>query len=203
MASSNKALLASENHGRPAIAATSKPGDFSGNGVMAARETAPNNARPAGPPASTQTPEADRMGAKTSETGPAGARTTTPTPSGTKTPETNLNSARTTETTPAEAKTPEAHPATAKPTNKTLEMNPAGANMPEKKGPAREHSMTNGGTPPKPSNIESKPPGSTPSGAKPSAPQPHVATAPPPHPTQPPHPAAKPGPPAKDKKPPG
>jgi hypothetical protein len=37
----NKELLASENHGRPAIAATAKPGEFSGKGVMAAREAAP------------------------------------------------------------------------------------------------------------------------------------------------------------------
>ena len=40
-ASENKALLASENHGKPAIAATAKPGEFSGKGVVAARETAP------------------------------------------------------------------------------------------------------------------------------------------------------------------
>ena len=37
-AAANKDLLASENHGRPTIAATAKPGEFSGNGVMAARE---------------------------------------------------------------------------------------------------------------------------------------------------------------------
>jgi hypothetical protein len=41
MAGANKELLASENHGRPAIAATAKPGEFTGKGVMAARETAP------------------------------------------------------------------------------------------------------------------------------------------------------------------
>src|SRR5271163_432611 len=35
-ASQNKALFASENHGRPAIAATAKPGEFSGHGVVAA-----------------------------------------------------------------------------------------------------------------------------------------------------------------------
>jgi len=40
-ASENKALLASENHGKPAIAATAKPGEFSGKGVVAAREAAP------------------------------------------------------------------------------------------------------------------------------------------------------------------
>jgi hypothetical protein len=37
-ASTNRALLASENHGRPSIAATSKPGEFNGHGVEAARE---------------------------------------------------------------------------------------------------------------------------------------------------------------------
>lgn len=40
-AGANKELLASENHGRPAIAATSKPGDFAGKGVIAAREVKP------------------------------------------------------------------------------------------------------------------------------------------------------------------
>ncbi len=37
-ASTNRAMLASENHGRPAIAATSRPGEFSGHGVVAARD---------------------------------------------------------------------------------------------------------------------------------------------------------------------
>jgi hypothetical protein len=37
-ASTNRALLASENHGRPAIAATARPGEFSGHGVVAAKE---------------------------------------------------------------------------------------------------------------------------------------------------------------------
>src|SRR5208282_2159074 len=37
-ASSNHALLASVNHGRPAIAATPKPSAFSGHGVVAARQ---------------------------------------------------------------------------------------------------------------------------------------------------------------------
>ena len=36
-ASTNRALLASENHGKPAIAATAKPGEFSGHGVVAAK----------------------------------------------------------------------------------------------------------------------------------------------------------------------
>jgi YXWGXW repeat-containing protein len=44
-ASTNKALLASVNHGSPAIAATSKPGQFEGKGVVPAR--AGNGAVPA------------------------------------------------------------------------------------------------------------------------------------------------------------
>jgi hypothetical protein len=36
-AASNRQLLASVNHGRPAIAATAKPGEFSGRGVVAAK----------------------------------------------------------------------------------------------------------------------------------------------------------------------
>jgi len=35
-ASTNRALLASENHGQPSIAATSRPGQFTGHGVVAA-----------------------------------------------------------------------------------------------------------------------------------------------------------------------
>ncbi|HXE33374.1 MAG TPA: YXWGXW repeat-containing protein [Verrucomicrobiae bacterium] len=41
-ASTNRALLASENHGKPAIAATTKPGEFTGHGVAAAREATPH-----------------------------------------------------------------------------------------------------------------------------------------------------------------
>jgi hypothetical protein len=37
-ASQNRSLFASENHGRPAIAATGRPGEFSGRNVVAARE---------------------------------------------------------------------------------------------------------------------------------------------------------------------
>jgi hypothetical protein len=40
-AGSNRALLASENRGQPPIAATSKPGEFTGKGVVAARSVEP------------------------------------------------------------------------------------------------------------------------------------------------------------------
>ena len=43
-ASTNRALLASENHGHPAIAATSRPAQFTGKGVVAAHEAKPGPA---------------------------------------------------------------------------------------------------------------------------------------------------------------
>jgi WXXGXW repeat (2 copies) len=52
-ASTNRALLASENHGHPAIAATSKPGEFTGKGVVAAREAKPSAAPPRANPTNT------------------------------------------------------------------------------------------------------------------------------------------------------
>ena len=45
-ARSNRALLASENHGQPSIAATPKPGVFSGSGVVAAHAATVNANRP-------------------------------------------------------------------------------------------------------------------------------------------------------------
>jgi hypothetical protein len=57
-ASTNRQLLASENHGHPAIAATAKPGEFSGKGVVAAREVGPAAARPAAAPAPAAVPAA-------------------------------------------------------------------------------------------------------------------------------------------------
>ncbi|HKW56076.1 MAG TPA: hypothetical protein VJN42_01850, partial [Candidatus Acidoferrum sp.] len=46
-ASTNRALLASVNHGRPSIAATAKPGEFKGRGVVAASAVS-HNASPNG-----------------------------------------------------------------------------------------------------------------------------------------------------------
>jgi WXXGXW repeat (2 copies) len=57
-ASANKALLASENHGQPTIAATARPNELTGKGVVAARQaepgaiptaTKPTNATAVGP----------------------------------------------------------------------------------------------------------------------------------------------------------
>jgi hypothetical protein len=68
MASTNRALFASENHGQPAIAATTKPGVFTGTGVVAAREVKSGPTPPGTKPA----------GAATLGTGPTGAKTLEP-----------------------------------------------------------------------------------------------------------------------------
>lgn len=58
-ASKNRAMFASANHGRPAVAATARPGEFSGKGVVAARSAggtyhapkmSPKEARASAPP---------------------------------------------------------------------------------------------------------------------------------------------------------
>jgi len=46
MARSDRTMLASENHGRPAVAATAKPGQFHGQGVVAARSANTSVNRP-------------------------------------------------------------------------------------------------------------------------------------------------------------
>jgi hypothetical protein len=45
-ARSDRSMLASENHGRPAVAATAHPGQFHGQGVVAARAAGNNGNRP-------------------------------------------------------------------------------------------------------------------------------------------------------------
>jgi hypothetical protein len=73
MASTNRQLFESVNHGKPAIAATAKPGAFSGTGVVAARAAAPNykpaTARKAGP-----APAATATNAKPNNAKPANAK---------------------------------------------------------------------------------------------------------------------------------
>ena len=46
MARSDRSMLASENHGRPTVAATARPGQFHGQGVAAARSAGSNGNRP-------------------------------------------------------------------------------------------------------------------------------------------------------------
>jgi hypothetical protein len=56
-ASGNHEMLASVNHGRPAVAATSKPGEFSGKGVVAARSAPAENKAEANKAAETKATE--------------------------------------------------------------------------------------------------------------------------------------------------
>ncbi len=56
-ASQNRALFASENHGAPAVAATTRPGEFSGHGVVAAKAGAEYHA-PAMSPKEARAPAA-------------------------------------------------------------------------------------------------------------------------------------------------
>jgi hypothetical protein len=81
-ASTNRALLASENHGKPAIAATAKPGEFSGHGVVAARAaaTSPRNVSTNGGNRPTNNAadlhKTDRPPSATSHGGSTGSNTT-------------------------------------------------------------------------------------------------------------------------------
>ena len=81
-ASTNHQLLASVNHGKPAIAATAKPGEFSGKGVIAARAAgpAPHAAASERPPAASATHPAttEHPAATTRTDRPPAASTTHP-----------------------------------------------------------------------------------------------------------------------------
>jgi hypothetical protein len=79
-ASTNHALYESVNHGKPAIAATAKPGEFSGSGVVAAKAAAPSykpvTARAAAPAAAGK-PAAGAVTAVHAKDIPAAARPAT------------------------------------------------------------------------------------------------------------------------------
>lgn len=94
MASANRAQLASVNHGRPAVAASPRPGVFNGRGVVEARATGPGRAPTAGtsgrmnfaakPPAGAgpHPPVANRSGVQRSSHLPPPVRTVTSAPKG-------------------------------------------------------------------------------------------------------------------------
>jgi hypothetical protein len=80
-ASQNRALFASENHGAPAVAATARPGEFSGHGVVAAKAAgAPYRAPAMSPKEARAAAPAGNRPATPSETRPAN-RPSTPPPS--------------------------------------------------------------------------------------------------------------------------
>jgi hypothetical protein len=194
-ASTDKSLLASENHGHPAIAATSKPGEFSGPGVVASREARPATpleTKPGEPggqnPAMSRLPE-NRPGENKLPEPEHGAPKGEATLNGTTPPKIENKG----EIRPPNGETKplstEAKPGEIEPETRPIET---GRKPPE----------------PTPENHEAKLPPAEPkpqmaAPPKPAAPlAPHVAgPPPPPHPT-PPHPAAgpHPGPGPQDKK---
>jgi WXXGXW repeat (2 copies) len=179
-ASTNKALFASNNHGQPAVAATAKPGEFTGNGVVAAKPV---------------TPGANALGTKPAGAAAVGKDSTVPSSQAIK-PKSQ----------PAVAKLPNANPTGTTPNSAT----PPGSGKSEKRETPNDQAKLNTGNPSKPSNRGAKPLATTPppKAATPNlAPRPPApATAavkppsPPPRPTaptqaavKPPSPAAKPG----------
>jgi WXXGXW repeat (2 copies) len=187
-ASANPALRASENHGRPEIAAVSKPNEFHGNGVVASRPTTPANYNPqqkpgavgANPNAAKLNPNAER---------PAGTNPNAANPNAGKPPEkpavTNL-----------ERKEPVGNPAALKagtpPGNPPRPLNTENKTIGNNPPPAKP-------TPPQP-HVVSAPNVPAP---KPPAPHPVAAVHPPapPHPAAPPHPVAAVHPPAPQVRP--
>jgi hypothetical protein len=63
-ASRNRQLFASENHGRPAIAATARPGAFKGRGVVAAREAGEPYRAPAMSPREARVTGSEKRGSE-------------------------------------------------------------------------------------------------------------------------------------------
>ncbi|MFZ0137362.1 MAG: YXWGXW repeat-containing protein [Candidatus Sulfotelmatobacter sp.] len=64
-ASQNKALFASNNHGAPAVAATARPGEFSGHGVVAAKAAGAPYRAPAMSPREARATPAESRGSET------------------------------------------------------------------------------------------------------------------------------------------
>ena len=84
-ASTNKALLASVNHGSPAVAATSKAGQFTGQGVVGAKAATgngPAGRNAAGAAAKGTTGTANTLSAKQATGTPNAARSTLSNPGG-------------------------------------------------------------------------------------------------------------------------
>ena len=180
-ASENKALLASENHGTPTIAATAKPGEFAGKGVVAAKETSTT----ALPGAGVKNPGAmgtNPTGAKTFEergtgTGPAGTKpdsaksATNPTGAkalneqGTGTGPAGTNPVDAKSANPTGAKTFEERGTSAGPSG----ANPGGMGTSNPRGMGGDRATLNGGNAPRMPNT----------GTPPLQPMPHAGGPPP------------------------
>ena len=198
-ASENKALLASENHGKPAIAATAKPGDFSGKGVVAAREATPAispAAKPMGATVASPSTSEPRTLEKQDKTG----KSESPLPG--STPPKSVDKPAKREVTPAntEAKLPsgksEATPLAVTPPKP---VNNGPVNYGARPAVNTEAKLPAG----KPEPLTSQPKPETVAPPKNLNPQPLAANGPHPNPTPPQHPTAgapHPQPPPKDDK---
>ena len=176
-ASENKALLASENHGKPTIAATAKAGEFTGKGIVAAKETtttAPSSIGTKNPgslgtnPTAAKTLEERGMGTGSSATSAGGAKSAT-NPTGSKTFEERGTSTGSSGMNPSGAKS-----ATNPTGTKTFEergtstgpsgMSPGGVGSSNQRGMSGERATLNGGNASRMPN----------SGAPPLQPVPHA-----------------------------
>jgi hypothetical protein len=181
VASTTKALLAKENHGRPTIAATSKPGEFTGKGVVAARE-APHGTTPTGQPTTTAKTPANPTAANPSgtvpnegkkpEKGPSEAKRSEPNPDETKKPTTPANETTKSGSKPSETTKTETNPSGPKVHDKKATevehgtpngatTNPSGPKAHDKKATEVEHGPPNGTTTPKITTTATKPSGTT------------------------------------------
>jgi hypothetical protein len=150
-ASTDKSLLASVNHGRPAIAATSKPGEFTGKGIVPAREVAREGKQgpaPAGPAALEKKPPVANTGHA-----PNGATPPKPTGNQIKTNEVKTNQVKPRTATPPPPKAAAVRPA---PPPRAAVAKPA---------PPRP-------APPRPAPAVRRPPPKPPAPPKPHAPPP-------------------------------
>jgi hypothetical protein len=178
-ASSDRSLLASVNHGRPAIAATSKPGEFTGKGVVPARAATEVKGNPEVKGSPEVKGGSEPKGSPAAPGGPAALDKREP---GANVGRTPANAA-----TPAKPMTNQVKPRTATPSA------PKAAPAPPK--PAVR------AAPPPPRPAAARPAAARPAAARPAPPRPAPAAArpaprpaPPPRPRAPPPPAKKPPP---------
>ena len=130
-ASGNHELLASVNHGKPPIAATSKPGEFTGKGVVAAKGAAPENKA-----AETKATENKAAATRTSENKAAANKA-----AATRTSENKAATQRAAQPAPSHAKTAAAQPA-AKPVRTNTSSQPSHQAAPRAESapkPAAQH----------------------------------------------------------------
>ncbi|MGA8765040.1 MAG: hypothetical protein WB562_19375, partial [Candidatus Sulfotelmatobacter sp.] len=126
-ASQNRALFASENHGRPAVAATSRPGEFSGHGVVAAHDAGAPYHAPAISPKEARAPSSS--GASRPEGNESNARESRDNSRGNaedsneQRPQVNPPSNSRTPETRSEASREESHPAKAPKASKPAKRN--------------------------------------------------------------------------------